>query len=775
MANELFQFTIIDYTTNPLGDSTIIDEPVGWDGVQFELQRLNTHGFVNKINIDGIDFEFYGIAKSILDTAYEQYGTEAKVELQIEWRGKPSNVWELVYKGLFKFNTYEIVCGLECRTKCGIVQDGCYYLFANRKNKSVDLSKLTSFDGTGLTNYTNLNRPIELTPKALKFKNTYETNAFTYNFPQASFKGSRPNGLAQFGYDNIFVTLPHKTILDEEILDQLHTGQLANGDQTKKVGDFSQGSLQYLHNQKLFSPQLLLDDSTKLKCENTYTLSMDIDVDLTMFTANFTQEFDYGYVQFIAYLYNPTIAVGGGINIYNGTRIYWGLVPSSFTRTDTFVENFTRTFTIPKGYFLFYGFIYVAVARKFFNQPFDLTATIRKYDYSLTNLSECSPNEARMSMVNEVLSRQVESYTNDCMRVKSDYFGRNDSSPYTSEEDGCGSLECLLSGLQARGATDQSLNLYPLKSSFDTIFNGLNKIHNLGYGLEPDLIRGGDYKWIRVEPFQYFYQNTILKFCDFPGEVTKTIKQESIFSKIMIGYNKWESIEEGGLKDIFADREYQTNLARANNEIDLRSDLIASDFALEVTRRLYGVSKKDWKYDNDIFILCVKRGLLIYEVETGADILNTSFNIDDPFTLKNARITPLRNLLRHVPTLAQFVKPSLNYLLTFLNGKGNYIAGLEMNNQNCVLETLQFISEDSNVELSIFDEAFYGSPMYSTEMITFKYPMNCGDWADILTNPYGKIAYICPNDPDYSYGYIQQLKFNPTQGVAEITLKKTYP
>lgn len=32
MANELFQFTIIDYTTNPLGDSTIIEEPIGWDG-----------------------------------------------------------------------------------------------------------------------------------------------------------------------------------------------------------------------------------------------------------------------------------------------------------------------------------------------------------------------------------------------------------------------------------------------------------------------------------------------------------------------------------------------------------------------------------------------------------------------------------------------------------------------------------------------------------------------------------------------------------------------
>lgn len=786
MANELFQFTIIDYTTNPLGDATLIEEPIGWDGVEFELQRLPTHGFANKINIDGIEFEFHGTSKTILDTAYDNFGTEAKVELQIEWRGKPSDLFQVVYKGLFKFSTYSTNCGLDCSTKCGVVQDGCYYLFANRKNQSVDLSNILSFDGQPMTGYVDLNIPVLLPPKALKFQNVYKNNVGNVSFDAQSFdiSGSltipTTPPVSGWGSDSIYIALPHDNVFNDEIKDQLTITQFAHGSAITQTNGFWEDSIEFLHNNERFIPQLVLDKKNKLVCSNEFTLSMDIDVDLNMYAANTANAFSWEFVRFEAFLYNNSIGGNGArIQLYTGTKHNGPGFFTSVTNT-TIVENFSVTFKIPEKYFLFYGFIYyrtVKVITSPFPSNFDFTASadIRKYDYKLENFSECSPSIAKVSMINETLSRQVEAYTNDCMRVKSDYFGRIDSNPYVSDVDGCGSLEALTSGLKVRGAFNESQTEFPFKVSFDDVFNGLTKIHNLGYGLEPDAIRGGTYKWLRVEPYKYFYQNSILKYCDFPNIVTKKIDTTSTFSKILIGYNKWESIETGGLQDIFTEREYKTDLTRANNEIDLRSNIIASDFALEVTRRLYGASDIDWKFDNDIFILCLKRDGSPFAVELGSDIIDSSTFIYSKDTLKNARLSPLRNLLRHIPALVEYINPSTTYELKFANGKGNYIASIKLNNQDCVLEELDLINENADIDIDIYHYPIDGTPAMRNETIEFDYPMNCADWANMLANPYGKIAYICPNDPDYSYGYIKQLKFKPTQGIATFTLKKTYP
>jgi hypothetical protein len=122
----------------------------------------------------------------------------------------------------------------------------------------------------------------------------------------------------------------------------------------------------------------------------------------------------------------------------------------------------------------------------------------------ITNQSTCGDSVAELSMVNEVLSRQVEAYTNDEIRVYSDYFGRTDSEPYTASANGCGSEECLASGLQIRGAWDENGQKYKLNKDFDYTFQNLHQIHNLGYGLEPDTIRGGTYQWLRVEPYSYW-------------------------------------------------------------------------------------------------------------------------------------------------------------------------------------------------------------------------------------------------------------------------------
>jgi len=96
---------------------------------------------------------------------------------------------------------------------------------------------------------------------------------------------------------------------------------------------------------------------------------------------------------------------------------------------------------------------------------FQVYNTINTCELTITRDSNCAYTNADLSMVNEVLSRQVEAYTNDELRVYSDYFSREDSEPYTSGANGCGGLECLSSGLQIRGALNEAFQKYALKKT----------------------------------------------------------------------------------------------------------------------------------------------------------------------------------------------------------------------------------------------------------------------------------------------------------------------
>lgn len=43
------------------------------------------------------------------------------------------------------------------------------------------------------------------------------------------------------------------------------------------------------------------------------------------------------------------------------------------------------------------------------------------------------------------------------------------------------------------------------------------------------------------------------------------------------------------------------------NSLNLKSDLVASDFVIEFTRRVYGLSSIDSDFDDKVFIICMVR------------------------------------------------------------------------------------------------------------------------------------------------------------------------
>ncbi len=220
--------------------------------------------------------------------------------------------------------------------------------------------------------------------------------------------------------------------------------------------------------------------------------------------------------------------------------------------------------------------------------------------------STCVSTPLSGYLVNEAMSRCVESYTDDDMRVYSDYFGRTDAQPYTSTENGCGSLLALTSGLKIRGSIMPNNEPVPrFTASMQELFEGMNAVHNIGMGLEDDPHRAG-HKVLRVEPVKYFFNNTVLTSCTGINKAERNVDQNMLTSTFKCGYQQFETWNNNGLYDIFGERSWRTSLNELKRELDRTCKYMASDYAIEFTRRNYGLTTSDSRYDSNTFMLCLK-------------------------------------------------------------------------------------------------------------------------------------------------------------------------
>jgi len=232
--------------------------------------------------------------------------------------------------------------------------------------------------------------------------------------------------------------------------------------------------------------------------------------------------------------------------------------------------------------------------------------------------SVCDPSPANVYLINETLARCTEAITNDCMTVYSDYFGRTDAQPYASDVNGCMGFRSISNGLKIRNAPSPNGFSSPrMTVSMKDCFDALNATDNIGMGLEDDPNRPGQ-KLIRVEPVHYFYNDSVLLTCDHIRTVNRDVDPSIIYSKYRGGYAHFETWNANGLFDLYAGREYRTELSELKNELERVCKFIASDYAIEVTRRQYGTTTSDWRYDSDIFFLCLAN-LLIGSIKWKTD------------------------------------------------------------------------------------------------------------------------------------------------------------
>lgn len=603
-----WRFTL--YDRNNIG--TVITEPVNWDKNVAEITRDNNwHGVF--FTSQGENFLFYGQAERLLKAEFDQYGLEGNMTMKFEQ--ECSGDFVEFARGKFMFKNYEHYCGDECYVKIPLETTTEIKTIRARLSQKVNLEALKAFDTTtDLVPYTNLGINIELPSKGVSIQD-YAINegpSIERFAGIAAVPTGYSNGVSEYGMISLGFNKEKAAEIGGYFVSPTPTYDRASGGSGDLWGTFKP-AINYTANGEtsfiwplFISPIVNLFEGTK----NYNEVANPCKVDFVIKGSVTTIASSSGRIRvFLLKRYAGT--TGEALSDYQIVNVQDTIMTTVGPGTTiTFYTAFTGDVTLNKkeSLYLFIGnFNFRTNAQINSGQnAFSVTIDTDSY-FKLSNLSKTTPTQASVFLVNEALSRVVEGITNDKVRAYSDYFGRTDSQPYPTAENGCGALECITDGLRIRRQENKIPGKRtPFALSLQDMFDGLAPIHNIGMGLEKDPERAG-YNRMRVEPWHYFYQDARVLNCIGVKNITRRFNEASAHSSFQFGYEKFEAEEYTGLDEFLTKRTYRLTFAELKNELVKLSKFIGSGYALEVTRRKGDIDSRDWRYDKDTFIICLTK------------------------------------------------------------------------------------------------------------------------------------------------------------------------
>jgi hypothetical protein len=694
----------------------------------------NTHGVF--IEASEGTLQFYGDGYSIIKDAYEYAGSNAETMLLVEISCGDGTAWDELYYGKMDYSRIKFIDEDYCGVEIAVEQTGCFDLFRQRDDMMVNITSLRSLDSSSdnLTPYDGLGIPVELPPKKIYYAGEGKVvvdadplgflvyqGYYSFNIPE--YEVIKEDFDAFLGFENVAGLLPFSAGTEPSmsematvVIEKIDFAECLGADIVFRVWC----DIDFVNTE--FSNPLSFKGTARVSIVVYHCDSAGNFIDYQLIGL---REIDCNTEE------TGSIEISGNVSFVAALndRYYVGV----FTEG---VGGSTGTGT-------------------------SFTYTVNDFRVQALLATECEPTTARMFMVAECLSRVTEIITNGCMYVYSDYFGRTDAQPQPSDADGCAGMEAITTGLYLRGAKRMDGGEPDFFISMKKLYEGLNAIHNIGMGIEDDGYGG---QRIRVEPVEYFYADTLIHTCDEVKEIRRSYDISRAIAIIQVGYKKWSSEYTGGLDEMNSEREYRTELTGVKTKLDCRSEFIASSYAIEVTRR-QGATTEDYRYDDDVFIICMQRG---YAGATEVEIFNdlVTSNVLSPDNLYNVRITPVRNLMRWYKT-ARTVKSSR---FKFNSGTGNYVAAIaKTTTDDCLLETQTGeLRENVGVSANLFKTSSNAMYRWLPEIIDFEYPLSYTDWQNIRDNPRGYIR-VTQRGKIWD-GYIIDLVYTPAEGMAQFKL-----
>jgi hypothetical protein len=734
-------------------DDIEIEEPQGFADIILNVKRDDIwHGIFFEASTS--DLGFYGVAYDYLKNKRETLGLKADVTFKALQACGIYDEPEIIFEGKLDFGKYSRNCGTSCLIRMPVEKTGCLMTLRNRYDQKVDIDNPVALDKISpLQNYDQLGQTMPMPAVAI------DARVEGYSVDD----GLRPLGPSGWaitcslpaGGEDVFIVRPE---YEDERFNSIATGQLTGVNACNYPSPIT--------------PQLLYDSELNKKCFNE-DFQLDARLKGELFAipsltgtlkevqANVLLWNGVGDIQFNSINLSQQIILASP-----GVPMPTGNIP--FDASFSLVVN-NQQINDNTGLYVVLTYVTDSTTDGLPGREVIVGAIFHPDTFFKVSTNKiCPDTTVQYYMIHETLSRITESITSNCLKVKSEYYGRTDSEPYASAEDGCGSLRIVTSGLKIRRADNPAFF-----SSLKDIFDGLRGIDNIGLGIESNPFIPG-YDWVRIEPVEYFYQDIEILSLPFVPEASEDIQEQLHYGVIKSGYQKWEVETINGLQEPHSNREYRTGLSSVSNPIDITSKLVAGSYPIEITRQqsFADTGAADTTYDNETFIICVERQGYGFIVERNN--IDNAANIFSPSTLYNWRIRPFSNLMRWFKSIANsYVNLSdSSSKLFFSAGTGNFIAEGELVGSTCKLEN-GVKAENRDLSQVDFTDANEATPLWKPEYIIFKYPLSVADYKTIKSNPYGYISYQCGNGA-WKKGFVQEIRYQINKGIADITLKSKW-
>ena len=296
-------------------------------------------------------------------------------------------------------------------------------------------------------------------------------------------------------------------------------------------------------------------------------------------------------------------------------------------------------------------------------------------------------------------------------------------------------------------------------------FDNLNAILNIGLGYTE--INGSSA--IEVEKKEDFYDSSS-NSVEFYN-VDKMIRRYDLelqFKKVEIGYRTGKTDTISGNNDPHRIATYSTKLSRVGREIPMISSYIAAPTLIEETRRQSVEQSKDYKLDDETFIIAINPTAVAEDTFTPELTENFSSisGILNAETKYNYRLWPVWNLIRWMNFFNGALQKYATSIYRFVKGEGNYDAAASMDPASEDLLTgSPVVSQSGNITVNTSSSR--GQHIHSDELYECIVPMSWEQYKLIRDNRKKSIGISRNSEATVPY-FIKDLQFHIVKGEATL-------
>lgn len=585
------------------GVETEIAEPIGWAEISMKGERdQEYHGYQFQFTDGQTKLKFDCAAgKDLIQAVYDEKGGDGEILFKFGYTYRGTDYQ--LFPGKLMLHTWVVFPAFG---ECVIESDTFDATFQSRLETKVSMARDTTFDGSAV---------VAPSPYNLELHAKETLSQFVCNTALKSYSdNSRPQG-------DSFSVLPG--------IDEPQVNDLPDSNTFTLLSSLGIPPESNLHVHKFTG-----------KGKINLTLNWNLYVHLSIRNRNLITGGTYN--AFLVFLYRK-------FNPANNSFTEFGDIISPVSSGNFFPLSTVDRFVDLVGTKTLTEFQVYPNDEIYFYLKLDLTRDVyvafplveqRSLTYSCKLLQNDGNSTADVWFLDDTIRHTIRVITDNAYVFKSNLFERANPNVV---RDGQASKRVLTNGFQIRKFAKEER---PLQIDLKTLLSSLNAQNCIGVVYTKDV---NGQAIIRIERRDYFYQEKeIMAFDEVEdNSYSEAVATEIIYNELEFGYESFQTDGFNSLDEFTTKNTALTPIKKNLKKLSQVSKIIASGYALEVSRRsqFNNTASDSLTNDDNAFIVTVKRGSQNTWVTEKDESFEVVDGIISPETAYNLRISPKRMLV----------------------------------------------------------------------------------------------------------------------------------